>query len=95
MKPLTDYLPADRIHADRLSRLAYAHDASLYRLIPAKVVKPRSEREVQSLLAYCRELGTHVTFRTGGTSLSGQAVTDGILADVTRFWMNHHIGPDG
>jgi D-lactate dehydrogenase len=27
-----------------------------------------------------------LTFRAAGTSLSGQAVTDGVLVDVSRHW---------
>ena len=33
-----------------------------------------------------------LTFRAGGTSLSGQAITDGILVDVGRYWRHGQGG---
>ena len=42
-----------------IDRLAYAHDASMYRLVPEAVVRPESEWEVQSPVSY-----THLTLPT-------------------------------
>jgi len=95
MKPITDYLAPETIRDSLLDRLAYARDASLYRLVPRGVIKPRNEEEVKSLLAYCRDTGQSVTFRTGGTSLSGQSITSGLLAEVTHDWMAFSIEENG
>src|SRR5262245_37947335 len=65
---------------------AYASDASLYRLVPRAVVQPASEDEVRALLAFARAEKVPITFRTAGTSLSGQAVTDGLLVDLSKHW---------
>ena len=70
---------------------ARAGDASLYRLIPRVVVKPRDVADVKRILAYCRESGLYLTFRAAGTSLSGQAVTDGILVDVATHWKGMQV----
>jgi L-lactate utilization protein LutC len=32
-----------------------------------------------------------MTFRAAGTSLSGQAVTCGILVDISRHWGNYNV----
>ena len=69
-----------------IERTAKAGDASIYRLTPRVVVLPRNEDDVRAVLAYCRRVGLHLTFRAAGTSLSGQAVTDGVLVDVSRHW---------
>lgn len=69
-----------------IDRLAYSRDASLYRLVPRAVVRPANEQEVQELLRYAHKNHIPVTFRTGGTSLSGQSVTEGIIAEVVRNW---------
>ncbi len=69
-----------------VDRLAYSHDASVYQLVPKAVVRPRHTQDVKDLLKYSRETKTPVTFRTGGTSLSGQSVTEGIIAECTRDW---------
>ena len=35
-----------------------------------------------------------MTFRAAGTSLSGQAVTDGILVDISKHWGNYSVEDD-
>lgn len=69
-----------------IDRIAYASDASFYRLIPRAVVQPRTVEEVQALFRFSHEHRIPLTFRAAGTSLSGQAVTDGILVEVARHW---------
>ncbi len=66
--------------------IAFASDASFYRLIPKAVVFPSSMDEVRSLFRLSRERRIPMTFRAAGTSLSGQAVSDGILVEVARHW---------
>jgi D-lactate dehydrogenase len=63
---------------------ANAHDASHFLLIPQAVVMAGNAAEVGSLLQASAAQGVPLTFRSGGTSLSGQAVTDGVLVDVRR-----------
>src|SRR5437870_2970036 len=75
-------------------RLARAHDASIYRMVPRAVVRPRGIADVCAVFAACRAHRTHVTFRAAGTSLSGQAVTDGILAELGAHWREAQVGKD-
>lgn len=63
---------------------ANAHDASHFLLIPQAVVVPANASEVGGLLRASAAQGVPLTLRSGGTSLSGQAVTDGVLVDVRR-----------
>jgi D-lactate dehydrogenase len=79
-------LSPERVLARPLDRLGRSADASIYRLIPEAVVRPRDLGEVRELFAYCRRHGRHLTFRAAGTSLSGQAVGDGILVELGPFW---------
>jgi D-lactate dehydrogenase len=79
---LLEFLPPGRIVSDPLRRLALGTDASFYRLVPQLVVQLRTASEVARLLAAARRRRLPVTFRAGGTSLSGQAVSDSILATV-------------
>ncbi len=81
----------DRVLSRLIERTAYAGDASIYRLTPVVVVRPRDYHEIQILLEFCRTNGLHLTFRAAGTSLSGQAVTDGILVDVAYHWKDIRI----
>lgn len=64
----------------------FASDASPYRDIPAIVVQPRSAEHVSALMKFARESGHTLTFRSAGTSLNGQAMTNDILVDIkTNF----------
>ncbi|MGE0455233.1 MAG: FAD-binding and (Fe-S)-binding domain-containing protein [Vicinamibacteria bacterium] len=67
-----------------LDRVAYASDASFYRLVPRAVLRPRGVDDVRALFRVSHEHGLPLTFRAAGTSLSGQAVSDGLLVDVSR-----------
>ncbi|WP_211267092.1 FAD-binding and (Fe-S)-binding domain-containing protein [Nonomuraea candida] len=63
-------------------RLGMAHDASHYLLTPQAVVVPENAGQVAALL----RTGLPLTFRSGGTSLSGQAVSAHLLVDTRRHF---------
>ena len=88
-------LSPDRVLARPIDRLARSVDASIYRLIPEVVVRPRDVGEVQALLAYARAHRRHLTFRTAGTSLSGQALSDDILVELAPLWRESRILDQG
>jgi len=67
-----------------IDRISYASDASHYLLTPRAVAIASDADEVAALLAQASASRTPLTFRSGGTSLSGQASTDGILVDTRR-----------
>ncbi|UTT63406.1 FAD-binding and (Fe-S)-binding domain-containing protein [Microcella humidisoli] len=62
--------------------VAMAHDASHYLLRPHTVATPATIEQVAAVLAEASRTGSPLTFRSGGTSLSGQAVTDQLLVDT-------------
>jgi D-lactate dehydrogenase len=86
--------PARQIVTDKLRRLAYGTDASFYRLIPELVVIVETDEEVRALLEIAKHHQRPVTFRAAGTSLSGQAITDGILALLGEGFATCSISPD-
>ena len=71
-----------RLRTRLIDRVAYANDASHYLLTPLAVVTARDSSHVGELMRACDAAGLPVTFRSGGTSLSGQAVTSGLLVDT-------------
>lgn len=75
--------------------IAYASDASIYRLIPKAVVQPESNKEIQALFELSHRIKIPITFRAAGTSLCGQAVSDGILVDVSRYWNKIEVQENG
>jgi len=92
---LTELIPASRVHARWIDRIAYANDASYFRLVPQAVVQPNSIGEIQSLFNFTQQNKIPMTFRAAGTSLSGQAVTDGILVDISKHWGKYSIEDGG
>lgn len=84
-----------RIGARAIDRHAAAHDASHFLLTPQVVVTARDAAEVGRLFAVSARHGVPLTLRSGGTSLSGQAVTDGILVDVRRKFQTIEVLDDG
>ncbi|KKK07777.1 FAD-binding and (Fe-S)-binding domain-containing protein [Micromonospora sp. HK10] len=76
-------------------RLRLAHDASHYLLHPSAVVTPADAGQVAALLRHSHRTGTPLTFRSGGTSLSGQAVTDQLLVDTRRHFRDLEVLDEG
>ncbi len=91
MQALEDVLGSDRVFRSTIDRLAFSRDASLYRYVPQAVVRPQNREDILKLLRWCNNTGTPCTFRTAGTSLSGQAVTDGIIVDLTYHWSGAEV----
>ena len=83
---LRQVLGEDQVRTSVTDLVAYASDASPYRMIPQVVLQPRTTGDVARILQFARDNGRHVVFRTAGTSLNGQAQGDDILVDVRRHF---------
>jgi len=92
---LSQTIPEGRLIRDPLRTLAYGTDASFYRLVPQIVVRVQSEAEVVATVRACANLGTPYTFRAAGTSLSGQALSDSVLIQISRLWNRIDLNADG
>lgn len=88
-------LSPGRVLSRPIDRLGRSADASIYRLIPEAIVRPRSLGEVRDLLAWAARRGRHLTFRAAGTSLSGQAVSDDVLVEIGPFFRGARVLDDG
>ena len=67
-----------------LARSLYASDASVYRVEPLVVVRPRHVDEIAAVLEVVRETRVPLTMRGAGTSIAGNAVGAGIVVDTSR-----------
>lgn len=76
----------DKLRLTLTDRYAMAGDAGFYYLLPRAVVVPVNEDDIKKLFSFSRQHAIPLTFRTGGTSLSGQSITDGILVDLGKHW---------
>jgi D-lactate dehydrogenase len=92
---LRECVGPDQVRDSELARHAQAHDASHFELLPTAVVAPRNEAEIGRLLALSHRHGVPLTFRSGGTSLSGQGVTDQLLVDTRRHFRDIEVLDDG
>ncbi|MEU0559004.1 FAD-binding and (Fe-S)-binding domain-containing protein [Dactylosporangium sp. NPDC006015] len=94
LAPLEQLAPGS-VRTRASDRLGMAHDASHYLLTPQAVVVANDAAHVGALMRASAQLGLGVTFRSGGTSLSGQAGTDHLLVDVRRNFRNIEILDNG
>ncbi len=92
---LSGQVASDRILVRPIDLIAYASDASFYRLIPKAVVQTQGVEEVRSLFRFSRDHGIPMTFRAAGSSLSGQSITDGLLVEVARHWREAQVEDAG
>src|SRR4051794_6620495 len=94
-RELERLLGADRVLHRVSDLVAYASDASPYRLFPRAVVEARDADDVAEVLRFGRVRDIPVTFRAGGTSLNGQGQSDGILVDVRKNFSGVRVEADG
>lgn len=78
-----------------IDRYGVAHDASHYLLIPEAVLTPKSAVDVASIFHAAASSGRSVTFRSGGTSLSGQSVSNSLLVDTRAGFSNVRVEENG
>ncbi len=74
------------VRFDSLTRALYATDASVYQVVPAGVVIPKSREDILRTLAICRRFHCPITMRGGGTSQAGQAIGAGLQIDTSKYY---------
>ncbi len=83
LKELSNQLEGE-LYWDDTMRILYATDASAYREMPLAVAIPKSVADLKKLIDFANENNTSLIPRTAGTSLAGQVVGNGIIADVSK-----------
>ena len=73
------------IRTDRISRVLYSTDASIYQVLPHAVVIPRNAEDLHAAVQLAAKHRVPILPRTGGSSLAGQAVGEAIVLDLTRY----------
>ncbi|MDN5771115.1 MAG: FAD-binding oxidoreductase [Microlunatus sp.] len=85
----------DVLDTSELTRALYSSDASIYRVVPQAVARPRTSEELMAVLDAARSVGLPVTTRGAGTSCAGNAVGPGLVVDLARHLNRvHAIDPD-
>lgn len=71
----------------------FSHDASMFELVPEVVVSPKDTKDVSAVVSYVAKNkrakpSLSVTVRSGGTCMSGGAINDSIILNMTRHFNN-------
>ena len=88
-------LPKDAVDVSEITLAVNARDGGFYEYRPKAVVRLTNERDVKALFAVARELRLPVTFRAGATSLSGQTVGEGVIADISTAFRSIEVLDQG
>lgn len=84
---LKSFIKGD-VNFDPLHRSLFSTAACIFRIFPLGVVAPKSTQDVLNLIRYAINHQIPVTPRAGGSSLSGQAVGNGIIIDFKKYMCN-------
>ena len=76
---------AGEVRFDKMTRLLYSTDASIYQMEPIGVVIPRSAEDVIAVVETANRYGVPLLPRGGGTSLAGQTVGHALIMDFSKY----------
>lgn len=71
---------------DELSRIIYATDASVYRVIPTAVAIPKTKEDLVKIIQFASKTSCPIIPRAAGTSLAGQCVGEGLIVDISKHF---------
>ncbi|HLC87515.1 MAG TPA: FAD-binding oxidoreductase [Patescibacteria group bacterium] len=65
----------------------YSKDASIFKVTPKLVVFPKDSKDICSMVAFCSQnSGFSLTPRAAGTCMSGGAINDSLILDMTKYF---------
>lgn len=73
------------VRFDKMSRILYSTDASMYQREPVGVVLPKHERDVLKVIRLAAQHEVAVIPRGGGTGLAGAVVGRGVVMDMSKY----------
>jgi len=62
----------------------YSHDASIFELTPQVIIVPKDREDIKNLVKYALAHDLPITPRSGGTDMTGAAIGEGIILDMTK-----------
>ena len=72
------------VRFDKMTRVLYSNDASIYQIEPIGVVMPKTPDDVVAVVETAGRYGVPVLPRGGGTSLAGQAIGHAVVIDFSK-----------
>lgn len=72
-------------------RDTYSHDASMFEIMPQAVAFPKDSKDIQKLVAFVAKNkkanpDLSITPRSAGTDMSGAAINDSVILDMTKHF---------
>lgn len=65
----------------------YSQDASIFKIRPSAVVFPKTSKDISNLVNFCNDNpGYSLTARCAGTCMSGGAINDSLILDMTKYF---------
>ncbi len=79
------------IDTSKQSKDFYSHDASMFELRPEAIVAPKDSTDIQKLVQHVSENKKNnpdlsLTVRSGGTDMTGGAINESIIIDMTKHF---------
>ena len=74
------------VRSDAFTRGRFSTDASIYQIMPAAVLFPKTAADIEIALNAARQGGVPVTMRGAGTSQNGQPLGRGLIVDCSRHF---------
>lgn len=79
-----------KVSTDKESLMASAHDASIFEVCPSMIVEPEDTDDIKKLVKYvsgrkASDPALSLTARGAGTDMSGGAVNDSIIVNMTKL----------
>lgn len=71
----------------------HSRDASVFKILPERVVYPRTTQDIQIALNDARTRHSPISVRAGGTCMSGGSLTHGTVLNLTRHMKAVHVDP--
>ncbi|MBI2600779.1 FAD-binding oxidoreductase [Candidatus Daviesbacteria bacterium] len=79
-------LIAGEVLEDAETLAKYSKDASIYEITPQVVVFPKDTDDLKKLVKFASANNLSITVRSGGTDMSGGAVGESIVVDMTKYF---------
>ena len=64
----------------------YSHDASIFEITPQIIVFPKDIKDIKTLVNYANKNSLSITVRSGGTDMSGAAIGENIILNMTKYF---------
>ena len=85
----------EQIKSSELYRSIYSRDASYFCFPPQVIIRPFTTDQMIKIIKLIPEFDQPIIFRTGGTSLSGQALGYGVICDLKSGWKDYQVRGEG